>query len=81
MTNPFKPLIKWINANLSADPATSNSRTLQTLIVINLIIMIWIVLVRANWVISDNVRLVLLTLITGGAGGYIAGKLGGSNAA
>lgn len=79
MTNPFKKFTAWIDRNLSTDPSTSNSRTLQTLIVINITIMLWIVLARAGWVISDNTRLILICLITGGAGGYIAGKLGGSN--
>ena len=73
----IKSLFSWLNKNLSADSTTSNSRTLQTLIVLNLIVMCWLVLVHANWTISDNLRLVLLCLITGGAGGYIANKLSG----
>lgn len=79
MTNPFKKFTAWIDRNLSADPSTSNSRTLQTLIVLNLLVMLWLVLAKAGWTISDNTRLVMLCLITGGAGGYIANKLRGSN--
>ena len=76
---PGSSLVRWIKSNLSPDNSVSNSRTLQSLIVVNLVIMLWIVLQRANWVISDNARLVLICLITGGAGGYIVGKLGGGN--
>ena len=80
LTAPVKKLsegVEWIKSNLSSSGSASNSRTLQTLIVFNLLIMMWIVLAKAAWVISDNSRLILLCLITGGAGAYVAGKLGG----
>jgi uncharacterized membrane-anchored protein len=76
----IKNFFGWLNRNLSADPSTSNSRTLQTLIVINLVVMCWLVLATANWTISDNLRLVLICLITGGAGGYIANKISSGGA-
>lgn len=69
--NPFN----WIKKNLSNDQSVSNSRTLQTLIVVNLLVICWIVVAKAGWIVSDNLRLILLCLITGGAGSYIANKL------
>lgn len=65
----------WLGKGLSGDSAVSNSRVLQTFIVINLITILWLVVGHAQWVLSDNTRLVMLTLITAGAGGYVANKL------
>jgi hypothetical protein len=79
MKLPGSGLLAWVKANLSNGSSVSNSRTLQTLIVVNILVMLWLVLNRAGWSISDNARLVLLCLITGGAGSYIVGKIGGSN--
>lgn len=76
----FKSLLAWATKNLSNDTASSNSRVLQTAIVINVLVILWVVLAKANWIISDNARLITLTLITAGAGNYIANKIaGGSN--
>jgi hypothetical protein len=70
-------LINWIKTMLSSSRSASNSRLLQTLIVGNLLIMLWIVLWFATWRIEDNVRLVLICLIVSGAGVGVAGKLKG----
>lgn len=74
--NPVKRFTSWLDKNLSADPATSNSRTLQTLIVINAIAMLWVVLAVSHWVIAPTTQVVLVTLITSGAGAYVGGKFG-----
>lgn len=74
------PLLNWIKKNLSNDPLTSNSRLLQSVIVVNLTIILWLVVAFSNWVITDNVRLVMLCLITSGAGAYITSKIGEKNA-
>ena len=75
----LKKLLEWVKKNLSNDPASSNSRVLQTVIVLNLVAILWIVMAKSNpaWTISDNTRLVMLTLITAGAGSYIANKATG----
>lgn len=66
----------WLARNLSNDRTASNSRVLQTVIVINLVVILWIVVAKSTpaWTLSDNVRLVMLTLITAGAGSYMVGK-------
>lgn len=75
----LKKLLELVKRNLSNDPTASNSRVLQTVIVLNLITILWIVMAKSNpaWTISDNTRLVMLTLITAGAGSYIANKATG----
>lgn len=75
----LKKLLEWVKKNLSNEPAASNSRVLQTVIVLNLTAILWIVMAKSNpaWTISDNTRLVMLTLITAGAGSYIANKATG----
>lgn len=74
---PFRAAGNWLNGLFSSSDATSNSRVLQTLIVTNIIVMLWLVLKHASWVISDNARLVMLGLIGGGAGAYITNKVAG----
>lgn len=71
----IKNVIGWLNRNLSSDPTSSNSRVLQTVIVVNIVPLMWLVVAHANWQVSDNARLVLLTLITAGAGSYVAAKV------
>lgn len=64
----------WLSKNLSSSGTSSNSRALQSIIVLNLVVMLWIVLAHGAYKIDDNTRLVMLTLITSGAGGYALGK-------
>lgn len=64
----------WLSKNLSSGKESSNSRALQSIIVLNLVAMLWIVLAHGAYKIDDNTRLVMLTLITSGAGGYALGK-------
>lgn len=64
----------WLSKNLSSSPDSSNSRALQSIIVLNLVGMLWIVLAHGAYKIDDNTRVVMLTLITSGAGGYALGK-------
>lgn len=71
-----KGLINWIKTMFSSSRSASNSRLLQTLIVLNLLIMLWIVLWFATWKIDDNTRLVLICLVVSGAGSYISNKVG-----
>jgi hypothetical protein len=68
-------MIDWLKKLISADAAVSASRLLQTVIVIAIIPLLWMVVWNSKWVISDNARLVLICLIGGGAGGYITSKL------
>lgn len=76
MTTPdfLKAPFNWLAKNLSSDSTSSNSRALQSIIVVNIVVMLWFVLVKAHWYIHDNTRLVLVCLIVSGAGGYIGGK-------
>lgn len=76
----LKKGLDWVGRNLSNDSSSSSSRVLQTLIVLNVVVIVWLVVAKANWTITDNVRLIVLTLITAGAGSYIANKLGGPSA-
>jgi hypothetical protein len=68
-----KPFI-WLGKNLSTDGTSSNSRALQSIIVINLTAILWVVMAKAGYVISDNARLVMICLICSGAGSYSLGK-------
>jgi uncharacterized membrane-anchored protein len=68
------PILNWIGRLISTDPTTSSSRLLQTIIVLNLVIILWLVVAHSAWVISDNVRLVAISLIVSGAGSYMFGK-------
>ena len=68
------PMVSWINKNLSADPASSNSRTLQTIIVCSIIAMLWVALKVTHWVITEPIESVMKTLIISGAGAYGLGK-------
>jgi len=70
----FNTAIKWIGGNLSSDPTNSNSRLLQTVIVLGLLPMVWIIVGKADWKLEDNPRIVIVTLIVSGAGAYAAGK-------
>lgn len=69
------PVVDWLGRTFSADSTSSSSRVLQAVIVLNLVPIMWFVVSRANWTISDNARLVLITLIVSGAGSYMTGKL------
>jgi len=68
------PILNWIGRLISTDPTTSSSRLLQTIIVLNLVIILWLVVAHSAWVISDNVRLVAISLIVSGAVSYMVGK-------
>lgn len=68
------PILNWIGKLISTDPTTSSSRLLQTIIVLNLVIILWLVVARSNWTITDNVRLIAISLIVSGAGSYMVGK-------
>jgi hypothetical protein len=68
-------MISWLKALLSADKATSSSRLVQILVVVAMTALIWVVVWKSAWIISDNARLIALCLIGGGAGGYIASKV------
>ena len=70
----LKTPFNWLARNLSSDGSSSNSRALQSIIVINLVAMLWIVLSHSKYVISDNARLVMVCLIVSGAGAYASGK-------
>ena len=80
LSDQIKKAMQWVGTSLSNDPSVSNARMLQTFIVLNVVIIIWMVCWKSNWTMSDNVRLVLLTLITGGAGAYAVSKIGDRNA-
>jgi len=67
--------IGWINKNLSSDPSSSNSRVLQTIIVLSIVPLVWLVVSHSDWKIEDNPRLILLALITAGAGSYITNRV------
>lgn len=64
----------WLAKNLSTDGTSSNSRALQSIIVLNVVAILWAVMAHSGYKIDDNARLVILTLITSGAGGYALGK-------
>lgn len=68
------PILNWIGKLISTDLTTSSSRLLQTIIVLNLVIILWLVVAHANWTITDNVRLIAISLIVSGAGSYMVGK-------
>ena len=68
------PILNWIGKLISTDPTTSSSRLLQTIIVLNLVIILWLVVAHASWTITDNVRLIAISLIVSGAGSYMVGK-------
>ena len=68
-------MMTWLKKLLSQDKTSSSSRALQAFIAINVVAMMWAVLAINKWYVHDNTRLVLLTLITGGAGAYITNKL------
>lgn len=74
-------MFKWLKIpltrlgkNLSADGSSSNSRALQSVIVVNLVAILWVVMAKGEWIISDNTRLVMICLIVSGAGAYVGGK-------
>ena len=68
-------MMNWIKKLLSQDKEASSSRALQAFIAVNVTAMLWVILAKQGWYVQDNTRLVLLTLITGGAGAYITNKL------
>lgn len=68
------PVLNWIGRLMSTDPTTSSSRLLQTVIALNLVIILWLVVAQASWTITDNVRLIAISLIVSGAGSYMVGK-------
>lgn len=68
------PVFDWLNRMHSNDPSASNSRVLQTLIVVNLVAILWLVVAHAGWVITDNTRLIAITMVVSGAGSYVASK-------
>lgn len=68
------PVLNYVGRLLSTDTSTSSSRLLQTVIVFNLVIILWLVVAHASWVVSDNVRLIAISLIVSGAGNYMVGK-------
>lgn len=68
-------MMAWIKKLLSQNSEASSSRALQAFIAVNVTAMLWAVLAVNHWYVHDNTRLVLLTLITGGAGAYITNKL------
>ena len=70
----LKAPLNWLSKNLSTDGSSSSSRALQSIIVINLTIILWVVMAKAGSVISDNARLVMICLICSGAGSYSLGK-------
>jgi len=62
-----------LSATFSADPSSSSSRLNQTLIVINMVAMLWYSLIK--WGISDLWKAVAIALIVNGLVTYGASKL------
>lgn len=68
-------MMDWLRKLLSQNGEASSSRTLQAFIAVNVTAILWMVIYHSHWLVTDNVRLVMLTLIGAGATGYGIGKL------
>lgn len=66
-------LASWLKKLFSADPEASSSRVIQFLVSAGVLALMWLAIIR-SWAISDNARVILVTLVMGAFGAYAFSK-------